>query len=132
MRLGRRVRVGRWSLTGLEVPHARQGFPTLAWRLSGQRRRLVYASDVAEPTAELERFCRGVDHLVLDGATWRRRIFSHLRIDEDLPTVCSWNLDRIWLTQIGKSAPPHERLRDAVTDLCPRATPAYDRLIVEL
>lgn len=129
---GRRVRVGRWSLTGLEVPHAKKGFPTFAWRLSGHGRRLVYASDVARPTAELEGFCRGVDHLVLDGATWRRRIFSHLRIDEDLPTVCAWKVGRIWLTQIGKSAPPHEELETAVAELCPRATPAHDGLAVAL
>jgi hypothetical protein len=92
---GRRVRIRRWSATPLEVPHAGGGFPTVAWRMSGHGRRLVYASDVATLTAELARFARGVDHLVLDGATWRRRIFTHLRIDEDLPHACGWAVGRI-------------------------------------
>lgn len=128
----RRMRIRGWSVTALEVPHGGDDFPTLAWRVSGQGRRLVYASDVARLTEELQRFCRGVDHLVLDGATWRRRIFSHLRVDQDLPVACKWSVDRIWLTQIGRSVPPHEQLDREARELCPRASPAYDGLVVTL
>lgn len=54
--------------------------------------------------------------------------FSHLRIDEDLPVICGWEVDRIWLTQVGRSVPPHEQLVGAIGDLCARAAPAYDGL----
>jgi hypothetical protein len=93
---------------------------------------VVYASDVAFLTPELARFARGATVLAADGATWRRRIFTHLRIDEDLPELCLWKIEQILLTQIGRSAPPHQALRRAVTSLCPRAQPAHDGLVVRL
>lgn len=70
--------------------------------------------------------------MVVDGATYERRIFSHLRIDDDLPEICRWPVERIYLTQIGKSAPEHEELATLVSRLCPRALPAHDGLEVEL
>lgn len=115
------------------VPHARDpDVPTLAWRIVDGPRRVVYASDVARPDRRLERFTRGADALIVDGATYRRRIFSHLRIDEDLPTICRWDVRQILLTQIGRSAPPHDKLRRVARRLCPRARPAYDGLVVRL
>jgi phosphoribosyl 1,2-cyclic phosphodiesterase len=131
---GDRTRVAGWTVTCTEVPHAAdpERFPTVAWRLTRTGFTLVYASDVAAPTAELRRFSRGADLLVIDGATYRRRIFTHLRIDEDLPEICRWPVGRILLTQIGRSAPPHEQLEEVVADLCERAAPAYDGLEVEL
>ena len=38
------------------------------------------------------------DLLLLDGAMYRRAIFSHLRIDEAVPVVCGWRVQRILLT----------------------------------
>lgn len=93
---------------------------------------IVYASDVAQPTPNLARFARGADLLVIDGATYRRTIFTHLRIDRDLPTMCRWDVGRILLTQIGRSAPAHDELKRIVAALCARATPAYDGLTLEL
>jgi ribonuclease BN (tRNA processing enzyme) len=114
-----------------EVPHARDAaVPTFAWRLATASHRLVYASDLASPTDGLEQFARGARLLVIDGATYGRRIYSHLRIDEDLPEVCRWDVERILLTQIGRSAPSHEELRRRVAQLCPRARPAHDGLAV--
>lgn len=72
--------------------------------------------------------CAGADALVVDGATWGRRIFTHVRMDEDLPVICDWEVGRIWLTQIGRIAPPHEQLVDAVAGICARAAPAYGGL----
>ena len=69
---------------------------------------------------------------MIDGATYGRRIFTHLRIDDDLPSICEWEVDRIFLTQIGRSAPPHEQLQRTVAHLCRRARPAYDGLTVRL
>ena len=83
--------------------------PTLAWRISRGDHTLVYASDVASPELRLACFARGAAVLVIDGATYGRRIFSHLRIDRDLPTICGWDVERILLTQIGRSVPPHEQ-----------------------
>lgn len=129
-----RRRIAGWTASCIAVPHApdETRFPTYAWKLTQRGRRLVYASDVAALTRDLARFCRGIDLLVIDGATYRRRIFSHLRIDADLPRLCDWPVDRILLTQIGRSVPPHERLEEIATELCPQARPAYDGLEVEI
>ena len=90
----------------------------------------MYASDVAYLTPELEHFCAGATVLILDGAMWRRRLFSHLTIEQALPQVCSWTVDSIMLTQIGRSAPPHSQLQREVAGLCPKARAAYDGLAV--
>ncbi|MGZ4248745.1 MAG: MBL fold metallo-hydrolase [Solirubrobacteraceae bacterium] len=128
---GEARRVGCVSVSAVSVPHARDPrFETFAWCLATGTRRLVYASDVACLTPELERLCAGAALLVLDGAMWRRRLFSHLTIDRSLPTVCSWAVDSIMLTQIGRTAPPHPQLQRELTALCARARPAHDGLEV--
>jgi ribonuclease BN (tRNA processing enzyme) len=133
VREGQRRRLGALSFTGLTVPHARERrHPTYAWRIRAGGRTLVYASDVARLTPGLRRFSRGADLLVVDGAMWRRRLFSHLTIDAELPEVCRWPVRRLLLTQLGKSLPPHERLEREVLALCPKAAPAYDGLDVRL
>lgn len=129
---GDRTRIASWTVTCREVPHAsgRDRFPTVAWKLTRSGHRVVYASDVARPVAELGEFASGASVLVLDGATYRRRIFSHLRIDEDLPVACRWRVERILLTQIGRSAPPHEELVEVCRRLCERCVPAHDGMEV--
>lgn len=130
---GEQHRVGPVRLTACEVPHARDArFPMYAWRLAGDGATVVYASDVAEPTDALADFAVGADLLVVDGAMHGRSIFSHLRVDRDLPAVCRWEVDRILLTQIGRTAPDHQRFADLVADLCDRAAPAFDGLEVDL
>lgn len=126
---GARRRVGPWQVTPIEVPHA-AGTATVAWRLDG-RASVTYASDVAALTDDLERGAAGSDTLVLDGAMWGRSLFSHLRVDHDLPTACHWDVGDIWLTQIGRSAPPHESFEAAVRALCERAAPAWDGLTID-
>jgi phosphoribosyl 1,2-cyclic phosphodiesterase len=126
-------RVGGLDVSAVEVPHAADPrFPTFAWRLRSGGASVVYASDVARLTVELERFARGASLLVLDGAMWRRTLFSHLRVDEALPIVCEWDVGRIVLTQIGRTAPPHERFEREVEALCPSAIPAYDGLTLRV
>jgi hypothetical protein len=75
-------------------------------------------------------------HLVVvvadDRAMWRRSLFSHLTIDRELPSLCGWPVERILLTPIGRTAPPHEDLKRAVRDLCPKASPAWDGQRIEL
>jgi phosphoribosyl 1,2-cyclic phosphodiesterase len=133
VRPGRRRRLGGVDLCALEVPHAlEERFPTFAWRIRRGRQALVYASDVARLTPELERFSRGASLLVIDGAMWRSRLFSHLTIDRELPRLCDWGVESIVLTQIGRTAPPHDRLQRAVRQLCPRARPGYDGLALKL
>lgn len=123
----RPVRIGNVTVTALEVPHARERrVPTFAWRLTAGGRTLVYASDVAELTAALRRFARGAQALVIDGAMWRRQLFSHLTIDRELPGLCGWPVERILLTQIGRTAPPHQTFAREVANLCRRASPAHD------
>ena len=128
---GRTRTVGSLAVAALAVPHSHDPrFQTYAWRVSSGSRSLVYASDVARLTPQLEQFCAGASILVLDGAMWRKRLFSHLTIEDALPTACTWRVESIILTQIGRTAPPHPRLQRAVAALCPRARPAYDELMV--
>lgn len=49
-------------------------------------------------------FVAGAAILVADGATWRA-IFSHLRIDRDVLSMCKWNVNRILLTRSGVRHP---------------------------
>jgi phosphoribosyl 1,2-cyclic phosphodiesterase len=133
VREGERHHLGRWTISARTVPHAlERRHPTFAWKLRAGPIAIVYASDVARMTTGLRRFCRGAALLVIDAALWRRRIFSHLTIDEALPELCRWPVERILLTQIGKTVPPHEQLGHEAAKLCPRAQPAYDGMTVEL
>lgn len=127
----REILLGKIRARRIIVPHARD-VTTYAWRLSDGRRTIVYASDVARLTPALRRFAEEVDVLVIDGAMWRRKLYTHLTIDEALPRVCGWRVGRILLTQIGRSAPAHARLVALVEAICPRARPAYDGLVWEV
>jgi phosphoribosyl 1,2-cyclic phosphodiesterase len=126
---GEAFQVDEVEVSAVEVPHAADPrFPTFAWRLRSGGVTVVYASDVAQLTVDLEQFARGASLLVLDGAMWGRTLFSHLRVDRDLPVACRWDVGRILLTQIGRTAPPHKRFEREVRSLCARATPAHDGL----
>jgi phosphoribosyl 1,2-cyclic phosphate phosphodiesterase len=128
-----RTRVGRFVISALTVPHALDPrFPTFAWKLDDGATTVVYASDVGYLTSALRGFSRGARVLVIDAALWGRWLFSHLTIDRALPELCRWPVDRIVLTQIGRSVPAHERLEHEAARLCPRALPAYDRMTLEL
>ena len=68
---GRAHQAGSLTVSALVVPHAREPrSTTYAWRVSAVTRAVVYASDLAHLTRELERFCTGAAVLVLDGAIW--------------------------------------------------------------
>ena len=113
------------------MPHATERFPTYAWKLrDAYGTTIVYASDVARLTDRFRRFCRRATLLIVDGAMWRRRLLSHLTIDEALPELATWSVDAILLTQIGRTAPPHAELVERVRKPCPRARPAYDGMVV--
>lgn len=125
--------MGFLDVSALVVPHAREPrSTTCAWRVSSATRSVGYASDVAYLTRELEQFCAGAAILILDGAMWRKPLFSRLTIDESLPAACSWSVDSIVLTQIGRTAPQHPRLQRAVAALCPKARAAYDGLSLRI
>jgi phosphoribosyl 1,2-cyclic phosphodiesterase len=126
-----RRRVAGWVVDAVEVPHA-PDVVTYAWRLRNASGTLVYASDVARLTTGLRRMARGAAVLVVDGATWRRTIPSHLRIDRDLPELCGWEVQRILLTQIGRTAPDHGALERCVRAICRRARPAYDGMVASI
>ena len=66
-----------------------------------------------------------------------------LAFDEDLPNPSLAELAaatglsrpavrRILLTQIGRTAPSHERLDRAVAEICPKAAPAWDGMTLHL
>lgn len=129
---GERRQIGSATVAAVEVPHAREArFRTYAWRLWDDTSSIVYASDVGRLEPALQRFSANADILVVDGAMWRRSLFAHLTIDHALPTLCAWPVQRILLTQIGRTAPPHEAFERQVEALCPRAGPAWDGLVID-
>jgi len=120
-----------WTITPLAVPHARD-CTTFAWRLDRAGTSLVYASDIARLTPGLASLCESCDLLVLDGAMWRRRIFTHLEIRSTIPVVARWPVKQILLTQIGRSTPSHEILERWLHSLDPRIGAAYDGMELAL
>jgi ribonuclease BN (tRNA processing enzyme) len=130
---GARVALDGLTLSAVEVPHALdRRYRTYAWRVESDRCTFVYASDVGRVEPPLERLAHDAQLLIVDGAMWRRRLFSHLTIDQELPRLCGWPVEQILLTQIGRTVPPHEQLERAARALCPKAAPAWDGLVVEL
>lgn len=122
------VKLNSWKITPLLISHSKDPkFPTFAWKLK-KNQTVIYASDIAKLTAQFKKFCRGTNLLIIDGATWKRKIYSHLRVDKDLPKLCQWKVGKIILTQIGRSAPSHEIFTNQVKNICPKAMPAYDGL----
>jgi phosphoribosyl 1,2-cyclic phosphodiesterase len=120
-----------WRITPLVVPHARD-CTTFAWRLKRGRCSIVYASDVARLTRGLASLAARCDLLVLDGAMWRRRIFTHLEIQAAIPIVARWSARRVLLTQLGRSTPPHEHLDRWLRGFDARFGAAYDGLELRL
>jgi phosphoribosyl 1,2-cyclic phosphodiesterase len=120
-----------FELRPLVVPHSRD-VTTLAWRIEHAGRALVYASDVARLTTRLAALCAGCELLVLDGATWRRRIFSHLEIRSTVQAIARWPVGRVLFTQLGRSTPPHAELDAWLRARDPRFGAAYDGLVVDV
>lgn len=120
-------RWGGLAIAPLVVPHAAD-CTTVAWRISSGGRTIVYASDVAR----LDRRLAGCDLLILDGATWRRRIFTHLELASAARTVARWPVGRVLFTQLGRSTPEHAALDRWLHALDPRLGAAYDGLAVDV
>lgn len=115
----------------LLVPHARD-CTTFAWRIECGGASIVYASDVARLTRPLEKLCTHCDLLVLDGAMWRRQLYTHLEIAATVRVVKHWSARRILFTQLGRSTPDHAILDRWLRDIDPRIGAAYDGLQLEL
>lgn len=126
------IKIADLKAIPLEVPHSFSAkFPTFVWKFR-QAKTVVYASDIAALTEKFKTFCKGADLLIIDGATWRRKIFSHLRVDESLPEICRWNIGKIILTQIGKSVPKYEDFEKEVKKICSRVRPGFDGMKIRL
>lgn len=120
----------RWrgfDLAPIVVPHAAD-CTTLAWRIAHGRKTVVYASDIAR----LDRRLAGCDLLILDGATWKRRIFTHLEVASAARVVTRWSVGRVLFTQLGRSTPDHSTLDRWLRTLDPRFGAAYDGLQVDV
>jgi hypothetical protein len=66
---GRTVKIAGWTIYGVEVPHGRAEFPTMAWRIEEDQAAVVYASDVARPVGALRSLSDDALALIVDGAT---------------------------------------------------------------
>ena len=122
------IRFNGWKINPIAVPHPK--VPTFDWKLESSKK-LVYASDISRITPKFKKFCRGVDLLIIDGAMWSRSIFSHIQLDKELPKMDKWKVKRIIVTQIGKTAPSHEKFRREIRKLSKKAMPAYDGMKVK-
>lgn len=131
---GEQLILGDFCIYAIEVPHARSNnFPTFAWKIEDKlKKTIVYASDIAIITKSFARFCQNIDLLIIDGAMWKKKIFSHIRIDQEIKQMCTWNVEKIFLTHIGKTAPPHEILQKKLQALCAKAFPAFDGMNIQL
>ena len=89
---------------------------------------IIYASDVAR----LDRRLARCDLLILDGATWRRRIFTHLELASAARIVVRWPTRRVLFTQLGRSTPEHAALDRWLGALDPRLGAAYDGLELDV
>lgn len=126
------IKLSSWDIIPHEVPHSKDPkFPTFAWKLTSLKT-IVYASDIAYLTTGFRRFCQGTDILIIDGATWKRTIFTHLRVDKDLFEICKLKVGEVILTQIGKSAPSYEEFAQEVKRICPKATLSFDGMKLKM
>lgn len=129
VRTDEKLTVGDFGIVPLEVPHTRsKDYSTFAWKITQKGKTVVYASDIASITPEFRNFCQNADVLIIDSAMWKKKIFTHLTINESLPIICQWKVKKIFLTQIGRSVPPYEILTKELPVLCPRALLSYDGL----
>lgn len=116
-----------FAIAPLVVPHAAD-CTTVAWRIASGGRTIIYASDVAR----LDRRLAACDLLVLDGATWQRRIFTHLELASAARTVARWPVGRVLFTQLGRSTPEHAALDRWLRALDSRLGAAYDGLELDV
>jgi ribonuclease BN (tRNA processing enzyme) len=128
-----KIKIDNLMILPILVPHSIQpGFPTFAFRIKAKKKIIIYASDVAETVPNLRKTIEGADVLIIDGAMWKKKIKSHLEVTESLPELCKAKVKKIYLTQIGKTAPPHRIFRKKIKRLCSKAEPAHDGLKINL
>jgi phosphoribosyl 1,2-cyclic phosphodiesterase len=118
-------RIGDVVIAPLVVPHAAD-CTTVAWRIAHHGRSIIYASDLSR----LDRRLARCDLLILDGATWKRRIFTHLEIERAARVVTRWPTRRVLFTQLGRSTPEHAVLDRWLRAFDPRFGAAHDGLEV--
>jgi phosphoribosyl 1,2-cyclic phosphodiesterase len=118
-------RVGDVSIAPLVVPHAAD-CTTVAWRIAHLGRSIIYASDLSR----LDRRLARCDLLIVDGATWKRRIFTHLEIERTAQVITRWPAGRVLFTQLGRSTPEHAALDRWLRAFDPRFGAAHDGLEV--
>lgn len=81
--------------------------PTWGFVIGGK---LFYASDFGDLPAKTAKAVGGVPNMILDGTFWfeRKVLPTHLTIDEAIDWGISLDAERIILTQIGHTYPPHD------------------------
>ncbi|OGL74386.1 hypothetical protein A3C96_03780 [Candidatus Uhrbacteria bacterium RIFCSPHIGHO2_02_FULL_60_10] len=109
----RPIRVGTMTVTPVPVRHAFDDrFPTRGFTVNG---RLGYVSDCRAIPSASRRLLAGLDTLILDAAAYLgRHIPTHLSVEQAALLAARLDPQRLFLTQIGHSFPPHEIAERAV------------------
>jgi phosphoribosyl 1,2-cyclic phosphodiesterase len=90
------------------------------------KKRVCYVSDVKTLPEGSEKYLRGNDLLVIDGAGWDKDLPTHRGALNHLPDYADWGNERIIFTHIGRSAPPHAQATAMVRRMNYKADVAFD------
>lgn len=137
------IDIGKISVHPFPVAHSLQpGFPTRGYLIKrGEIPSLAYASDVSSLPWTTKRFLDGVPLLVLDGAMYlKKKMTAHLSVEQAVAVAERLKAEKLMLTQIGHSYPPHgiaekeikKYLRDSGIEYPKTIRLAFDGLEINL
>jgi len=111
----------------LPVKHSVQpGFdPTFAYYFSDSFT-FVYAEDVESIPKESWKYFKGVDLLFLDAASYKKKMFGHLTMQQSILVGLKAGAKNLYLAQIGHSYPPHEEIEKEARKLLRELDPSSD------
>jgi len=128
-----KIKIGDLKVLPILVPHSIQpNFPTFAFKINVNKKKIIYASDIGKISPHFKNIIDKIDVLIIDGAMWNKKIKSHLEVKKSLPVICKTGVRKIYLTQIGRTTPPHRLFKTEVKKICSKAEPAYDGLRIIL
>jgi phosphoribosyl 1,2-cyclic phosphodiesterase len=134
--LNKRNSIGDLTVIPFPVKHdIIYGFPTFGYQfVFDDKKKLTYASDMVGIPKESEKYFNDIDILITDGAGWKSNLATHFGIWPFLDMVeeKSWDIGKIYFTQIGRPVPEHEKAQAEISERNSKYHLAYDGLHVTL